>query len=251
LELDPLAALEEHPDLLPGQRFYVLHTELHPAAERTALHIFRTILEQFCRALCQAKKVNWRVSLRGAKMTYYGPKEMAASFRTVRANTIKIAEEIPEEKYSFRAAPGCRSVAETLVHIAVGSRLQEQIHITDHLDTLVGFDFFGFMGKQAAEEQVARSKAEILELLHTTGEAYAHALEGLSDFLLAETVQYPQGMVPPAKSRFEMLLSPKEHEMHHRGQLMLVQRLLGMVPPLTRQMEERVAAMRAASAQPV
>ena len=103
-------------------------------------------------------------------MTYYGPKEMAASFRTVRANTIKIAEEIPEEKYDFRAAPGCRSVAETLVHIAVGTRLQEQIHITEHLDTLVGFDFFGFMGKQAAEEKATRSKAEILELLRTSGE---------------------------------------------------------------------------------
>jgi uncharacterized damage-inducible protein DinB len=182
-------------------------------------------------------------------MTYYGPKEMAASFRTVRANTIKIAEEIPEESYSFRPAPGCRSVAETLVHIAVGPRLQEEIHITGHLDTLMGFDFFGFMGKQLAEEQVARSKAEILEMLRAEGEKYAKSVEGLSDTLLAESVQYPQGMVPPSKSRFEMLLSPKEHEMHHRGQLMLVQRMLGMVPPLTRQMEERIAAMKAASAQ--
>jgi uncharacterized damage-inducible protein DinB len=56
-------------------------------------------------------------------------------------------------------------------------------------------------------------------------------------------------MVPPSKSRFEMLLGPKEHEMHHRGQLMLVQRMLGKVPHLTRQMQERVAAMKAASAQ--
>ena len=166
-------------------------------------------------------------------MTYYGPKEMAASCRTVRANTIKIAEEIPEESYSFRAAPGCRSVAETLTHIAVGARLQEQLHITGRLDTLVGFDFFGFMGKQAAEEQATRSKAEILELLRASGEKYAQALEGLSDAFLAETVQYPQGMVPPTKSRFEMMLSPKEHEMHHRGKLMLVQRVLGMVTPLT------------------
>jgi uncharacterized damage-inducible protein DinB len=182
-------------------------------------------------------------------MTYYGPKEMAASFRTVRGNTIKIAEEIPEESYSFRGAPGCRSVAETLVHIAVGARLQETIHFTDHLDTLVGFDFFSFMGKQIAEEQVPRSKAEILKLLQQEGEKYAQALEGLSEAVLAETVQYPEGMVPPTKSRFEMLLAPKEHEMHHRGQLMLVQRMLGMVPPLTRQMEERIAAMKAASAQ--
>jgi uncharacterized damage-inducible protein DinB len=181
-------------------------------------------------------------------MTYYGPKEMAASFRTVRANTIKIAEEIPEESYGFRAAPGCRSVAETLLHIAVGARLQEQVHIVEHRDTLVGFDFFAFMGKQAAEEAVARSKAEILEMLHTEGEKYAKTLEGLSEAFLAERIQYPQGMVPPSKSRFEMMISPKEHEMHHRGQLMLVQRMLGMVPPLTRQMQERVAAMKAAAA---
>ena len=127
--------------------------------------------------------------------------------------------------------------------------MQEQIHFTEHRDTLVGFDFFGFMGKTVAEEQVPRSKAEILEMLRTEGEKYAQALEGLSEAFLAETVQYPQGMVPPTKSRFEMLLAPKEHEMHHRGQLMLVQRMLGMVPPLTRQMEERIAAMKAASAQ--
>ena len=181
-------------------------------------------------------------------MTYYGPKEMAASFRTVRANTIKIAEEIPEENYSFRAAAGCRSVAETLTHIAVGARLQEQVHITEHLDTLVAFDFFSFMGKQAAEEQVKRSKAEILKMLHTEGEKYARTLEGLSEAFLAERLRYPEGMVPPSKSRFEMMISPKEHEMHHRGQLMTVQRMLGMVPPLTRHMQERIAAMKAAGA---
>src|SRR6185369_6083738 len=111
------------------------------------------------------QRVNCKVSTQRSNMTYNRPKEMAASFRTVRANTIKIAEEIPEEKYGFRAAPGCRSVAQTLVHIAVGTRLQEQIHITEHLDTLASFDFFSFMGKQAADEQVTRSKAEILELL--------------------------------------------------------------------------------------
>ncbi len=182
-------------------------------------------------------------------MTYYGPKEMAASFRTVRGNTIKIAEEIPEESYGFRGAPGCRSVAETLVHIAVACRLQEKIHFTDHLGTLAGFDFFGFLGKQVAEEQVPRSKAEILKMLHAEGEKYAQELEGLTEAFLAEIVQYPQGMMPPTKSRFEMLAAPKEHEMHHRGQLMLVQRMLGMVPPLTRSMEERIAAMKAASAQ--
>jgi uncharacterized damage-inducible protein DinB len=41
-----------------------------------------------------------------------------------------------------------------------------------------------------------------------------------------------------------MLLGAKEHEMHHRGQLMLLQRLIGQVPHLTRQRQ----AMRAQAA---
>ena len=182
-------------------------------------------------------------------MTYYGPKEMAASFRTVRNNTIKIAEEIPEESYGFRAAEGCRSVAEQLVHIAVAVRIQEQINLVEKRSTLVGFDFFGLMGKVIAEEQVPRTKAQILEMLKTEGEKFASALEGVSEGFLAETVTYPEGMVPPTKSRFEMLIAPKEHEMHHRGQLMVAQRLLGQVPPMTRQMNERIAAMKAAAGQ--
>ena len=44
-----------------------------------------------------------------------------------------------------------------------------------------------------------------------------------------------------------MLLSPKEHEMHHRGQLMLLQRMIGLVPHLTRQMQERMAQHAAAA----
>jgi uncharacterized damage-inducible protein DinB len=36
-----------------------------------------------------------------------------------------------------------------------------------------------------------------------------------------------------------MLLAVKEHEMHHRGQLMLIERMLGIVPHLTRQRQQR------------
>ena len=45
-----------------------------------------------------------------------------------------------------------------------------------------------------------------------------------------------------------MLIAPKEHEMHQRGQLMVIEWLLGITPHLTRQMEERIAAMQSAQA---
>ena len=180
-------------------------------------------------------------------MTYYGSKELAASFRTVRNNTIKVAEEIPEEHYGYRVSPECRSVAETLIHVTVAPQIQEQIHFTEHRNTLVGFDFFGLVSKLTAAEKAPGSKSQILELLRSGGERFAKILEETPESFLSERVEYPQGMAPPSKSRFEMLMGVKEHEMHHRGQLMVVERILGITPHLTRQMQERIAAMQAAA----
>ena len=49
----------------------------------------------------------------------YGAKELAQSFRTVRKNTIQVAEDIPADQYDFQAAPGVKTVAQILAHIAV------------------------------------------------------------------------------------------------------------------------------------
>jgi uncharacterized damage-inducible protein DinB len=176
-------------------------------------------------------------------MTYYGGKELAASFRTVRNNTITMAEEIPEEKYSFRAGPDTRSIGQTLAHIAMGPFFQHHIH-SSKIDSLSAVNFQELMQKAGAEEARPRSKAEIIAFLKSEGERFASFLEGVSEPFLAEKVAMPPGANPATKSRFEMLLSPKEHEMHHRGQLMMLQRMVGLVPHLTRQMQERMAARR-------
>jgi uncharacterized damage-inducible protein DinB len=178
-------------------------------------------------------------------MISYGGKDMASAFRTVRKNTIQVAEDIPESSYTFVAAPGVRTVARMLTHVAIATRIWEEVH-KKGLTTLVGFDFFGMMDRFHAEEAKPRTKAEILDLLRTEGEQFAAWMETLTPEILAETVTEPDGKT--AKSRFERLLGAKEHEMHHRAQLMLIERQLGIVPHLTRQFEERVAQMRAARA---
>ena len=174
-------------------------------------------------------------------MTYYGAKDLAESFRTVRKNTIIIAEEIPEDRYSFRAAPETRTVAQTLYHVAAVPGVQNQIHAVERRTTLEGFDFPGYIRRLMAEEQEPRTKAQIVALLRESGDQWAQWLERQSDEFLAERVTHPAG-IAPARTRFEMLLGVKEHEMHHRAQLMLVERILGIVPHLTRQMQERLAA---------
>jgi uncharacterized damage-inducible protein DinB len=173
-------------------------------------------------------------------MTCYGGKELAASFRTVRSNTIQIAEDIPENKYEFSAAPDCRSIGRTLAHIAIGSGFRMHVH-SNKIDDLKNVDFPELMRKFGAEEAKPRTKAEIIALLNTEGDVFASFLEGLSESFLAERVMMPPGAQPATKSRFEMLLSPKEHEMHHRGQLMMLERMLGLVPHLTRHFQARMA----------
>jgi len=46
-------------------------------------------------------------------MNFYGAKQLIDSMRTVRKNTILIAEDIPEKNYGYRPTPDSRSVAET------------------------------------------------------------------------------------------------------------------------------------------
>src|SRR4029077_1074247 len=178
-------------------------------------------------------------------MTSYGGKDLASALRTVRKNTIQVAEDIPESKYGFVAAPEVRSVARMLAHVAISTRIFEEVH-KKGLETLVGFDFFGALDRFNAEEAKTRSKAEILELLRTEGEQFAAWMETLTAELIAEMVPEPDGKTQ--KSRFERLLGTKEHEMHHRAQIMLIERQLGIVPHITRQFNERIAAMRAAKA---
>jgi uncharacterized damage-inducible protein DinB len=103
------------------------------------------------------------------------------------------------------------------------------------------------MQRLTAEEKAPRSKDQTLELLHSSGKQWADWLEGLSEGFLSEQVGMPAGMPLSSKSRFEMILSVKEHEMHHRGQLMLMERMVGIVPHLTREMQARMAAAQAKS----
>jgi uncharacterized damage-inducible protein DinB len=182
-------------------------------------------------------------------MNYYGSKDLAASFRTVRKNTLTIADEIPEDKYGFRPAEGCQTVGETLTHIALGGKFAEQINFVEKRTNMEGFDFVKFRKGILAEIDKPRTKAEIIALLKDEGERYAKALDSLSDDFLGESVALPAGAATPNRTRFDMFLSVKEHEMHHRGQLMLIERILGITPHLTRENQARFAAMQAAASQ--
>jgi uncharacterized damage-inducible protein DinB len=177
-------------------------------------------------------------------MADYGSKELAQSFRTVRNNTLEAARDIPQDKYNFSPTPDCRSVEKLLAHIALSYRFQHRVHAVEKRSSMVDFDFPAMMSELGEKEAEPRTKSQVIAMLEDEGEIWATFLDGVSDEFLAETVSFPSEFSQPPKSRLEMILSVKEHEMHHRGQVMLVQRMLGIVPHLTRARAARMAQTR-------
>lgn len=176
-------------------------------------------------------------------MTYYGAKELADSFRTVRKNTIQVADDIPEDKYSYRAAPDTMSVAEMLAHLAVITHWAQQCFFVEKKTNVSMEDFGRWMGELNAQGKALTTKAAILDALQNNGDAFASQLEACTEAQLAQPITAPNA----TKSAFEMLLGVKEHEMHHRAQLFLIERMVGIIPHLTRARMQRTQPAAARS----
>jgi uncharacterized damage-inducible protein DinB len=180
-------------------------------------------------------------------MTYYSGKELADAFRTVRRNTIQIAQDIPEDKYSFKPSPESRSIGQTLAHIATLTTFPMMLH--GQRIPIEKIDFAEYMKKVGADEAALNTKADIIATLKDAGDTFGTMLEGIKDeAFLGEVITFRAGATPPSRTRFDLLLAAKEHEMHHRGQLMLMQRMIGIVPHLTREARERMARFQSEQA---
>jgi uncharacterized damage-inducible protein DinB len=164
-------------------------------------------------------------------MNLYGPKQLAESIRTVRRNVVLIAEDIHEDDYLFRPSVGSRSVAEILNHIAFFSNFDYLFHEEEHVTTVEAFDFGQILKDSESQEKRIQTKSKLIGLLKDSGESWAEWVEFVPEQFLAEGVAQRDGTL---KTRFEMILGTKEHEMHHLGQLTVIERMLGIVPHLTR-----------------
>ena len=166
-------------------------------------------------------------------MINYGPKELAAAFRTVRKNTLRIANDIPADKYEFAPAPGARNVSEQLRHIAYLNEWHYEFHKTQKIASMSALNMGELRTKIRGKMTEKADKAAIIAMLEKRGEEFAKWLESLTPAMLNETYTDMKGENP--KTRFEHIMSAKEHEMHHRGQLMVIERMLGIVPHLSRE----------------
>ena len=144
-------------------------------------------------------------------MNLYGPKQLADGIRTVRQNVVLIAEDIHEDDYLFRPSVGSRLVAEILMQIAFFSNFDYLFHEEEHVTTVEAFDFGQFLNDSESQEKRRHTKSKVIESLKNSGESWAEWVEFVPEQFLAETVAQRDGTF---KTRFEMILGTKEHEMH-------------------------------------
>ena len=120
-------------------------------------------------------------------MINYGSKELAAAFRLVRKNTLRIANDIPPDKYDFSPAKGSRSVSELLRHIAYLNEWHLEFHKTRQIKSMKELDMPTLRTSIRGKMTEPGDKASIVALLERRGEEFAKWLESLTPAFLNET----------------------------------------------------------------
>ena len=135
----------------------------------------------------------------------------------VSKQLIELAEATPAEKFSWRPAPGVRSVSEVYMHIAIAN-----LNLLSRTGPKLPADL-----KSNDMEKTVTAKAEVIDWLKRSLEAVktAHAAVKPADLRRAVKVNQRDATVDG------MYLRIIVHANEHMGQLIAYARMSGVVPP--------------------
>jgi uncharacterized damage-inducible protein DinB len=133
----------------------------------------------------------------------------------VKSQLIQLAEATPEDKYSWRPAPGVRSIAEVYMHIAIGN-----YYILSQDGTKVP-EF-----KESTETSITK-KAEVIAYLKHSFEVVEAARAQLKPGDLDRKIKV-WGKDTTVDAMYLRLIL---HDYEHMGQAVAYARMNGIVPP--------------------
>ena len=166
-------------------------------------------------------------------MTYRSISEFLDYYRRIRHRTMQFAELIPPDRMEWSPPDsGAFSCGDTLRHVAGLERYMFVENVLGRPSRYPGHTSDLASGPSAVMQYVARLHSESLDLLST-----------LSDADLLLSCETPAGASLP---RWKWLRAMIEHEVHHRGQMALLLRLIGTpVRPMFGLTSEEVLARSA------
>jgi uncharacterized damage-inducible protein DinB len=162
--------------------------------------------------------------------------ELLDFWKEVRVGLIAEFAQIPAEQFGFQPAPESRSVAGIIRHIVA-----VQAFSTGELcrpDT----DFKRVPIRELVERHAAAAysgggKEELIGLLRSSMESAEAALRAFGEEALREKVPYGKTI-----SKLGILYFYITHEMYHRGQITVYERLIQIEPAATAKVREFLAA---------
>ena len=141
--------------------------------------------------------------------------ELLKDWTEQKTMMMKIAEAMPEEKFSYKSTPAQRDYGQQILHIAGGN--------------VMYLRFFGGKAPAPAINRTAAGKAEILKALADSFDYGTALIKEQTDQSMMQTVQTNQYLGRSSRARvFYFLLG---HTWDIYGQMAVYLRLNGLVPP--------------------
>lgn len=159
--------------------------------------------------------------------------ETLEGWRDVREGLIEEVENIPADRFDFRPTPEVKSVTELVQHI-LEVALMMSAELTRSDTDFQRAPWPQLLDLYAAPVRAAASKKALLELLHSTIEEAEQRFLDAGELHMLQFITRFDG---EPGTRLAWLYHGIAHEMYHRGQLVLYERLLGIEPALTRRIE--------------
>ena len=159
--------------------------------------------------------------------------EALEAWTYTRSGVIDELENMPAERFDFRASPKSRSVAELAQHI-IESGLMASGELTRPDGDFQRQPYPDFIAEHAGDRAKAVDKGSLVALLRATLQEGIDAFRAVGEPAMMRDITQFNG--EPA-TRFSWLHHAISHEEYHRGQLALYARLMGRVPALTQLIE--------------
>ncbi len=161
-------------------------------------------------------------------VTFMAIENIVESWQEVRSGLINEAEQIPADQFSFQAAPDTRSIKGLLQHL-----VETQKFLTGEIcrpDTnLMRGSFAEQIKNYAPDVRNIDDKDNLLNLLRASMDESGAKLLAASDEM-KNTMKRFDGK---EMTKLAFISFAIAHEMYHRGQLTVYERLLGIEPALT------------------
>jgi len=162
--------------------------------------------------------------------------KLVANWKEVRSGFAKEVERLPADQFSFRATPAMRTVAQLVQHVIETQKLATGE--TCRNDTnLRRRPFPEQLTAYAPGVSEINDKEGLLKELRDSMDAAAEHLRNNADELANEMI----GLTGQPMPKMDFLNFIVSHEMYHRGQLTVYERLLNIEPALTKRFRELTA----------